>query len=216
MTEAEWLACEDPTPMLDFVRDSATDRRVRLFGVACCRRIWTLMPNRQCKMAVDRAESYSEGQCTRDRLRAASEKVKVGTLALRDECAEYAANAAWVSSQDNVKRTAEAAAVAHGVKISIDEWAVEKRTEETQQAVLFRDIFGNPFRPVAIAPTWLTPDVLALARGIYDDRAFDQLPILADALQDAGCDNDDILSHLRGPGPHVRGCWPLDLVLGLS
>ncbi len=81
-------------------------------------------------------------------------------------------------------------------------------------ATLLRDIFGNPFRPVAFDSSWLTSTVLALATGIYAERAFDRLPILADALQDAGCDNDDILTHLRSDGPHVKGCWALDLVLG--
>jgi hypothetical protein len=73
---------------------------------------------------------------------------------------------------------------------------------------------GNPFRPAAADPRWLTTTVLALARGIYAERAFDRLPILADALQDAGCGNEDILTHCRGPGSHVRGCWVVDLVLG--
>jgi hypothetical protein len=77
-----------------------------------------------------------------------------------------------------------------------------------------REIVGNPFRPVALDPMWLTADVLALARGIYDERAFDRMPILADALQDAGCNSADLLSHLREPGEHVRGCWALDLLLG--
>ncbi len=81
-------------------------------------------------------------------------------------------------------------------------------------AGLLRDIFGNPFRPVAFDPAWLTSTVSALATGIYTERAFDRLPILADALQDAGCDNEDILSHCRGPGPHVRGCWAVDLLTG--
>jgi hypothetical protein len=86
--------------------------------------------------------------------------------------------------------------------------------EQAQQAVLQRDIFGNPFRAVTLDPQWLTSTVLLLARGIYEDRAFDRLPILADALMDAGCDSADILDHLRGPGPHARGCWVLDLILG--
>jgi hypothetical protein len=77
-----------------------------------------------------------------------------------------------------------------------------------------RDIFGNPFRPVTIDPRWLTFSVLDLSRAIYDERAFERLPILADALMDAGCDNDDILNHCRGDGPHVRGCWVVDLLLG--
>ena len=106
-------------------------------------------------------------------------------------------------------------------------------------AALLRDIFGNPFRPINpgwITPTvlplltktqelanslfssaWLTPDVLAMARGIYDERAFDRMPILADALQDAGCDNMQVLTHCRDvSGVHVRGCWVIDLLLGKS
>jgi hypothetical protein len=79
---------------------------------------------------------------------------------------------------------------------------------------LLRDIVGNPFRSVAFDPSWRTANVLTLAQTAYDARAFETLPILADALADAGCDDGDILGHLRGPGPHVRGCWALDLVLG--
>jgi hypothetical protein len=83
---------------------------------------------------------------------------------------------------------------------------------------LLRDIFGNPFRPTpGIDPGWLTRGgnaVAAVARTVYEGRAFDRLPVLADALEDAGCADPDLLGHLRGPGPHVRGCWALDLVLG--
>ncbi|MBA4062634.1 MAG: hypothetical protein C0501_02790 [Isosphaera sp.] len=80
-----------------------------------------------------------------------------------------------------------------------------------------REVVGNPFRPVVPEPEWLTSTALQLARGAYDERAFDRLPILADALQDAGCDHDDVLTHCRDPRlTHVRGCWVVDLVLGLS
>ncbi|MBL8793522.1 MAG: hypothetical protein JNM56_06440 [Planctomycetia bacterium] len=77
-----------------------------------------------------------------------------------------------------------------------------------------REVCGNPFRPVKVDPAWLTSTVVLLAQAIYDERAFDRLPILADALEDAGCDHADILNHCRSEGPHVRGCWALDLVLG--
>jgi hypothetical protein len=79
---------------------------------------------------------------------------------------------------------------------------------------LIRDIFGNRFRPVAVEPSWLTPTTVQYAEGIYEGRAFDRLPTIADALQDAGCDNEQILTHCRGAGLHVRGCWVVDLVLG--
>jgi len=86
------------------------------------------------------------------------------------------------------------------------------REEEVAQATLFRDIFTYPFRPVAFDPVWCTSDVLLLARGIYEEKAFDRMPILADALQEADCDNADILAHCRNEGPHVRGCWVIDLL----
>ena len=79
---------------------------------------------------------------------------------------------------------------------------------------LIRDVFGNPFRHVAFDPRWRTADTVGLARGIYEERAFDRLPLLADALMDAGCDEDQLLAHCRSDGPHVRGCWVVDLVLG--
>jgi hypothetical protein len=80
---------------------------------------------------------------------------------------------------------------------------------------LVREIFDNPFRPAAFDTAWRTSDAMALATGIYEERAFDRMPILADALQDAGCTSEDILNHLRDAhATHVRGCWALDLVLG--
>jgi hypothetical protein len=93
--------------------------------------------------------------------------------------------------------------------------------ERAVQVALFRCIFGNPFCPVSLSPAWLTPAVLKLAQAAYDDRLLPsglldntRLAVLADALEEGGCSNADLLSHLRGPGPHVRGCWALDLVLG--
>jgi hypothetical protein len=86
--------------------------------------------------------------------------------------------------------------------------------EKATQARLLRDIFGNPVRPVTLSPSWRTATVVSLAQQMYDARDFSAMPILADALQDAGCDTDDILDHCRRPGEHVRGCWAVDLVLG--
>ena len=90
--------------------------------------------------------------------------------------------------------------------VPVEEW--------TGQAFLLRDIFGNPFRPITLDPRWLTSTVVDLAQAIYNERAFDRMPILSDALMDAGCDSEDIILHCRGDGPHVRGCWVVDLLLG--
>jgi hypothetical protein len=89
----------------------------------------------------------------------------------------------------------------------------DQTAELSAQADLLRDIFGNPFRPVTLSPSWRTSTAMSLARQMYESREFGAMPILADALQDAGCDSDEVLKHCRGPGPHVRGCWVVDLVL---
>jgi hypothetical protein len=93
--------------------------------------------------------------------------------------------------------------------------------EGSAQSQLLRDLFGNPFRPVALDPAWLSPTVTALAQAAYEERSLPsgeldlaRLKVLADAIEEAGCPDQAILDHLRGPGPHVRGCWPVDLVLG--
>jgi hypothetical protein len=95
--------------------------------------------------------------------------------------------------------------------------ARSQKADAAEQCALLRDVFGNPFRPATIDPGWLAWNggtVPKLAEAIYDGRAFDRLPVLADALEDAGCADEQILSHCRGPGPHVRGCWVIDLLLG--
>ncbi|MBA4066880.1 MAG: hypothetical protein C0501_24870 [Isosphaera sp.] len=89
--------------------------------------------------------------------------------------------------------------------------------ESAAQVALLRDIFGNPFRAVVFDPAWRTDTAVSLARGMYEARDFAAMPILADALQDAGCEDDHVLTHCRDPdGVHVRGCWVVDLALGLS
>jgi hypothetical protein len=104
------------------------------------------------------------------------------------------------------------------------DWREQKRVHQEAREIgvqaevnvhhtFFNDIFGNPFRPVAFDPAWRTSTAVGVATGIYEDRAFDRMLILADALQDAGCEDDAILSHCRGDGPRVRGCWVVDLVL---
>jgi hypothetical protein len=93
-------------------------------------------------------------------------------------------------------------------------WGAAVEQAELAQAEMIREIVGNPFRPVTFEPAWRTSTVLALAQGIYDERAFDRMPILADALQDAGCEHTDILNHCRDEkAGHIRGCWVVDMVL---
>jgi hypothetical protein len=224
MTEQEWLACENPLPMLEFLRGKAGDRKLRLFAVACCRRIWALIePN--ARLVVEAAEEATDKSAGEKEFLELGKRLPgfisdYGMRAARstgERIARLAAN----HTARNAKIAAGAAAweaaekVHDGpvkllVKARNDAWAVERRS----QAGLLRDIFGNPFRPVTMNPAWRTSNSTALAQSIYDERAFDRMPILADALEDAGCDNQDVLQHCRGGGEHVRGCWVVDLVLG--
>jgi hypothetical protein len=86
--------------------------------------------------------------------------------------------------------------------------------EDAAQMAIFRDLFGNPFRTMAADPCWRSTNVVGITQGIYDDHAFDRLPVVADALEESGCTNAELLAHCRGPGPHARGCWVVDLLLG--
>jgi hypothetical protein len=101
-------------------------------------------------------------------------------------------------------------------------WTLLRLTNNTDDSTLsnfchlIRDIFGNPFRPILFDSSWLTSTATALAQQMYDSRDFSAMPILADALQDAGCDSADILNHCRQPGEHTRGCWVVDQVTGRS
>jgi hypothetical protein len=209
MTEAEWLACGDPALMLVFM-ETASDRKHRLFQVACLRRIWHLMPNEQWREAVAVSERYADTQ--------ASDKERIGaSKKLRD--VPPSDNASWDavhSALEATMKTMRRKRLFHiGTHTVFANAGVGDPLREREvEAHLVRDILGNPFRPVTLTPPWLTSTVVSLAAGIYADRAFDRLPILADALQDAGCDNPDVLDHCRGEGPHARGCWVVDLLLG--
>jgi hypothetical protein len=210
MTEAEWLMCTDPNAMLQFVKKTVSARKVRLFGVACCRRlVWLLLTDERSRKAVEVAEQFAEdGDC--------------GVELARARHASHVA----VNQHAKYRRRALRAAygITHGdaLTAAYDAWqyaadSINKAHDLAIQADLLRDIIGNPFRPVALDPAWLQWNggtVRKVAQAIYDDRAFDRLPILADALEEAGCTDRDILDHCRSGGDHVRGCWAVDLLLG--
>jgi hypothetical protein len=240
MTEAEWLACGYPEPMLASLRGLVGDRKLRLFAVACCQRLLRavrLHPWYSQGIAV--AEYFADGEATDEELE------RVNQSPCPEWCLQYAPqfdwseiaasgqphrktslaiNACWNAMEvedvivmaDCASGNAAWAATQQGPVMPDDDGISASRlvVEQAIQSDILRDIFGNPFRPATLDPSWLTSTVVALARGIYEERAVDRMPILADALQDAGCDSADVLGHCRGPGPHVRGCWVVDLVLG--
>jgi hypothetical protein len=197
MTEQEWLACADPEEMLMAVGDKASDRKLRLLAVACCRSMWKFLTDERSRRAVDLTEQFSDGNVSvKDMERARRAAYSAAQQEQTDSF--LAAISVWNAARP---------AIRNGLRLITNNVGAGRYSD------FFREILGDPFRPVSVHPSWLTTTVVALAQSIYDDRAFDRLPILADALEDAGCDNADILNHCRQPGVHVRGCWVVDLVL---
>lgn len=216
MTESEWLACEDPELMLTFLEGRASDRKLRLFAVACCRRLWHLLRETPSRQAVLTAERFADGLATPQELEDAQEEaVDVGREG------DGRGPVACCHLRPDGSYPVEAAQYVAGEMIDVmdvrqelsdEEWQSELRAE----AEVLKDIFGNPFRPASIDPAWVSPNIVALAQVIYEERGFDRMSELADALEAAGCHDANTLGHCRGPGPHVRGCWVVDLILGKS
>ena len=202
MTEAEWLACGDPGPMLALLRDWASDRKLRLFGCACYRSLWSKVRVSQIRWDVLRAnESYADGEISKQALKLARKRILEWD---GPHVSGQAREVAGMSSRQCLGETSLSGGSI--VRAGGEELPV--------QLALLRHIFGNPFRPVAFARDWRTDTSVSLAAQMYESRDFYAMPILADALQDAGCDSADVLDHCRGSGPHVRGCWVIDRVLG--
>jgi hypothetical protein len=218
MTEAEWLTCADPVPMVAHVcarfgatRTKIGRRKLRLFGCACLRQVWDLLTDPRERDAVVGCERFAEGQATAPELDAA----RRAAFAHTSNAINYAAGKSL--TEDAITRSIRCACAARCVGPRINDGSVPANSAEWQAAVraqadLLREIFGTYGR-TTFDTMWRTDAAVALARQTYDSRDFSAMPILADALQDAGCDNTDILDHCRGPGPHVRGCWVVDLVL---
>jgi hypothetical protein len=206
MTEAEWLACEDSAALLAFVWSRTSERKLRLLAVSCYRRAWDFPPDAPASRAVRIAELFADGLAPTTTLSAAELSVRVDEE--NDEWAVGFKLAARILAEQplNLLRLEHSMT---RVMIGCDSQLCPAATAE-----LLREVVGNPFRPVPFSPDWRTDTVIALAHQMYEAREFGAMPILADALQDAGCDSADILDHCRGPGPHVRGCWVVDLVLG--
>jgi hypothetical protein len=291
MTEREWLACTDPQTMLESLRGKATERKLRLFACASCRRLWHLLTDEKGRKAVETAERFADGAAGEEErsaaftalmaaayatpsspagatnpsfrldwaspaLLAAAIAVKTDAECLWDGWTGKCIDGAGAPHSDGIYRAlglchhAAHAAGHHAIRQARRAQEAERRTirsvwdavtrsvrralgvsdpfgriyrqafrsEQQQQAAILNDLFGPlPCRPVAFDPAWLVWNDGAVARlawAVYDERAFNRLPILADTLEEAGCTTEPILSHCRGPGEHVRGCWVLDLILG--
>ncbi|VTR93107.1 Uncharacterized protein OS=uncultured bacterium PE=4 SV=1 [Gemmata massiliana] len=186
-SEIEWQACTDPATLLEVFEEKASDRKFRLFACGACRHHPAIRHDLPLQGAIQSMEHLADG-VIQEAERPWYNDFQHHSLICR------------LGGPSGVSAAFETIGYLSGCPLSD----------------LCRCVFGNPFRPVTGDPSWLTSTVLSLASQMYASRDFSPMPILADALQDAGCGSDDILTHCRGAGPHVRGCWVVDLILGKS
>ena len=241
MSEQEWLTSRDPAKMLRWLDRPQGDRKLLLSAVACLRANWHLLILESSRKAVEWTELYADGLVERDEEYHRLEWRSEGAAYYLEMQAEPDAIERWSAEAEShgqprlnrltglidVRETApdlrqhiDAAYMANQLMTHDPDVLLERVIRSPVQLLspaLLRDIFANPFRPVGFDSAWRTSTAVAMAKGMYDSRDFTAMPILADALQDAGCDDDDVLSHCRAEhGIHVRGCWVIDLVLGNS
>jgi hypothetical protein len=237
VTEADYLTCSDPTKLLDYLRadEKLSERKARLFAVACCRRIWHVLTDERSRQAVEVAERLADGHGD-------ATEVDVHYDAAFSVFSTAKAADSYYGASDHTDQFAFAAA-AWSLHPAPDQafprdvagFAAEVRrthpdpgiSEKAAQCNLLRDLFADPrASPARLDPAWLAWNdgtVVRLAEGVYDERDptsgylnAARLGVLADALEDAGATETELLAHLRGPGPHVRGCWAVDALLGKS
>lgn len=206
MTTAEWLACADPDVMLTYLGRRVSNRKLRLFGCACYRHVPRFIEDERVWMAVEVSERYADGLVNRREL----------TRALSVAFVKMWTNAGSMAFP--TPRCIRAAR--HATARAARDGAAERQ----YQAAVLRDIFGSPrFRPIPVQRSWLAWNdsiVQSLAEAVYEERSLPEgmldqgrLAVLADALEEAGCDNQALLAHCRSAVEHVRGCWAIDVIL---
>ncbi len=212
MNEEQWLASDDPAPMIRWLLflPLARARKLRLFGCACVREVWPQLNDERSRRAVEVAERYADGEADV----AEWDVVRVAAFRAAMASGEAAAECAAMSVTGSGSWSAAGSGSVFAAEARYEYMNAARRG----QAALLRDFFHNPFQPLPVVDSaclhWQGGKVVTMARAIYYERAFDWLPILADALEDSGCSDRAILDHCRGPGPHYRGCWLVDLLLG--
>jgi hypothetical protein len=227
--EAAWRNQTRLFEMMPLLEGVISDRKRRLFAVACCRRFASLCPDARIAFALDVAERYADGQATDEERLLAEQGVILAHIDLRESRLATEPLVCW-SRQAELLTQAASLVVAEGIYYAGDAadygrlaliasgrgWRAEEE-EEIAQCGLLREVVGpTPAGRPAFNPAWRVADDHAaeqVARWIYEARAFEDLPILADALEEAGCCDAAILDHCRQGGDHVRGCWVVDAVL---
>jgi hypothetical protein len=215
MTEAEWLRSTDPEVICWNGDAKRSERKWRLIALAWCSRCPP--PRTQVSRWLDTLLTQFVDDCSlKEKVASARYQMQQwNMLSVYEDEMLYTSliNATHPDARTGLGQ------LMRDVRQFLNSHRNRRRRSEIGRNWLawcadIRCIVGNPLRPVAFDPRWRTADVLGVARGVYEERAFDRLPVLMDALLDAGCDNADVLDHCRSPGPHVRGCWVVDLILG--
>jgi hypothetical protein len=224
--------------MLGCLRGKASPRKLGLFCAACCRRVWPLL-GAVCRHAVEVSERFADGLAREQDPVAALRllrkfREKRGPQRLSLSCAADAAGMLAMrrgigDGLAGVCGVTASAAAARAYSMTGEAyvrgpWEAAREEEQAAQRALLRDLFGPlPFRDVAVEPAWRTPAVLGLAEAACGERLMPagildrhHLLVLADALEDAGCAEPDLLAHCRDPGPHAPGCWAVDAILARS
>jgi hypothetical protein len=242
LCEALWLDEEHPDWVLDALMGQGIryyadlNRKLRLLAAARCRRLWPLLHDERSRAAITTAEEYADARIDSSALvkaRGAADTVVAALLGQYTASADAARAAARVAADaphavrtewfDRPRRSMSGRQVGLGAGVFDVVGVVQAiRTADAgaraEHYHLLHDVFGNPFQPVRLDAACRTPTVGAITRAAYEERlpsgVLDnaRLAILADALEEAGCTEQGVLDHLRGPGTHVRGCWAVDLV----
>ena len=226
MTEEEWLAERNRSQYMIWSllqpgkvqRTKAGKRKLRLFACGCCRMIWHLLDNKILRPALEAAERFANGEADKDEIQQWYERAQslLGGGYSPEAPGVVALTAAHMVADACLSKAGSAAFGPTCMELALAGHSVGDLGGEAILCHLLRDVFGNPFRPAVMNREWVEwndRSLEAVARSIYQDRAFDRMPILGDALEDAGCDDETILAHCRGPGPHIRGCWVVDRIL---
>jgi hypothetical protein len=225
MNRTDWQAWNNPLPMLNWLRErQASERKLRLFACACCRDILDILVGYDPRAVslLEKCERMADGQPavaghpSREPVWLGSEAVQAGSV-----LAAALQPSAWNAARetvDAVRQLLQARADSRGGSHRAMLGGSWVSSAQRIQAALVRDLFGDPFRsqPLYLADVADQRNVMHLARMIYSERSFQDLPVLADALEDAGCTDEEVLEHCREPGEHARGCWLVDAVLGRS
>jgi hypothetical protein len=203
--------------MVEFLRGKASERKLKFFAAASFRHLAYLLPDSRQHRGIEMLEQEAEGKASLETMREVTRDVRHALPASNFIAGDTGVDDPYYIALMLYRELVSSSLAVHALHATAG--LADSAAEERVQCSLLRDIFGNPFYPISLDPAilaWNDCRVRKIAQGVYDEGAFDNLPILADALEEAGCQDADLLTHCRQPRLHVRGCWVVDLLLGKS